>query len=494
MTTYKFLFTRPDEGYWLACRDSIGSWWDASNDVAARLRNETREKLEYDARELAACKGCAVHPVTDAAVKKAITRLRDEHHFTRDQFPHPPHLVHFTNGIYNTLDRSFTWRGSGHCPDQVSERFYGDEGRTLDVIPHEFNPTATVHDDLVDELQDWLLLILGDDAQVATWWEWLGYCLTWDTSMKRAMLFHGPTNTGKTALSDLMAWLLGEGSVTQFTLTYLTTKREEAFAAMEGKRLNSDDELERVPLKHVGAFKELTSGRQHVNARPLWSTPYPARLTVKPQFNGNLLPDVHEPNEAFAARWVVLYFRHQFTGDDVVRGYINRFKQEHIASWMIWRALQAYHQLQERGTFLGQDPATVLEWWRTETDAVYRFVTQCCTADKSRPLNQCDEKGAIYDAFTEWCDDNGIDTGKRGISANMFTRRMGTLGYPVARTRDHDGTQLRVYKGIMLNEKHDEKHDVFDIDNITLQKQKTPARREIEQYRQDRLDVTFDDD
>jgi P4 family phage/plasmid primase-like protien len=353
-------------------------------------------------------------------------------------------IIIFKNGVYH-LD---TW---------TFKPFTGNEdGVSFTWIPHEYNPLAPE----VDIFDDFLQEVLVTDEQVQCWWEWMGYCLTRWIGYKKASLFHGPINSGKSTLSKIMQNVIGaqNRATTQF-------KRicEDRFAnsTLIGKIWNYDDDIGKKPIEETDNFKKLL-GYETMNVEEKHQTSYDSYNMIKIQTCANNIPWIPEL-DVIAPKLVVLRFPNQYPE---VEGFVRQFLTDEIAQYIITRSLYELRDRNRRGFFTGMTAEQSLDYLRKETNPVYGFLNDCCLLDEPNP--QCTSQEEVYQAFTEWADLLGRDI-KFIKDKGGFTRKIYALGFVSARPTK-GGERVRVYSGIRLKDNWSELDvkDRFDVDDIQL--------------------------
>jgi hypothetical protein len=114
--------------------------------------------------------------------------------------PNPRDLIVFKNGILHVPSFLAGETEGKYLLDSTPDLF------TTVALPFAFDPTA--------ECPNWKAFLrtsLGDDGdKIKLLREWLGYCMTPDTSMHKLMYFRGPTGAGKSVILNIMCKMIGE--------------------------------------------------------------------------------------------------------------------------------------------------------------------------------------------------------------------------------------------------------------------------------------------
>lgn len=425
---YVYVQTTGTDGDWCKCRDAIGSWYQ--RDVAMEL-----ESLLYKTTPEA-----SKHRVTEA-----IGHLRAQRWIPISEFQPDPNVIHFNNGVYLVDKRTFVPR-DGTADMSV---LAGYNIKTFSVVPHDYDPAAPA----VPEWDAFLALVF-DQATIERWYEWLGYLLTSSVARKKAAMYIGDHNSGKSTIARVQFYILGEDRVTRESFHSLCLSPFSTFPLV-GKHVCYDDDLGNARVQFFERFKKLT-GDSVFQVNPKGKNQYEAPNTCKIQVAVNLqLPEVANMDESFATRWIFFQFRHQFPKESRDLGFEERMKNTAVAQHVIKNAVAGLERLATRNFFSGMSDEDVLKYWRQNTDLVYRFVTERC----ERGTGLQTEKDTLYEAFVEFAED--VRWTREIPTKNALTTGLATMGIHVMVTRN-DGKQTRVYRGVQVKPFDDVKNGKND--------------------------------
>jgi len=161
--------------------------------------------------------------------------------------------------------------------------------------------------------------------------EIFGYCLWREglASIKKAIMFLGAGDNGKSLLLTVLVELLGRLNVTAMTLVSLAENRF-ASANLRGKLANINPDLPDAALKQTGQFKGLTGDDV---------IPYEIKHggsgefvnRAKLIFSTNKLPDAQDDTDGYYTRWVIVNFPYQFVrGKTVLSEYERPAKDKNM--------------------------------------------------------------------------------------------------------------------------------------------------------------------
>ncbi len=328
-----------------------------------------------------------------------------------------------------------------------SEGLHIPTGKILPATPALFNinaldfdydpdaPTPGLWLEFLDEL--W-----GDDTgAIELLQEWIGYCLTADTSQQKMLMLVGPKRSGKGTIARVLARLVGTANVCGPTVSSLAG--EFGLQPLIGKSLGIVSDA-RFKGKDLGTVVErllcisgedtLTVNRKHLPAVTL-------KLPTRLMFLSNELPKLQETSGALAGRFLILMLTQSFFGRED-RQLTVRLCTE-LPGILLW-ALAGWKRLAERGYFLQPDSAEdAIRELEDLSSPVGAFVRQRCAVGPNYRVWADD----LYEAWKAWCDTEGW----RKASTNAsFGRDLFAAVPGLVRRRSTD--DRRFYQGIELKE------------------------------------------
>jgi putative DNA primase/helicase len=157
----------------------------------------------------------------------------------------------------------------------------------------------------------------------------------------------------------------------------------------------------------------------------------------------NELPQLPDHSQALEPRLLVLDFGKCFVGceDRTLKLRLPR-EAAGIANW----SLRGLQRLRERGVFTEPDSTKrTLEEFRRVTSPVVQFVEEACIREKDAEVAKPD----LYDAWTGWCREKGIQPGPRARLGERVVASFPDVwpDKPAAFAK-----QRAVYRGLRLDE------------------------------------------
>jgi phage/plasmid-associated DNA primase len=207
-------------------------------------------------------------------------------------------------------------------------------------------------------------------------------------------------------------------------------------ADLPGKRLVTSSETNETSPLNEARMKALTGGDPITAARK-YGHPFEFRPVAHFWLAVNHLPVVRDDSDGFWRRLRLIRFQRKFEGADVDPDLESELLAElpGILAWAVRGAVEWYsNRLQAPDSVVG---ATLL--YRQDSDPVQDFLTAQCVVREGTFV----QAGALYAAYTEWADGNGLGS-KEMLTGTAFGRRMGER---FAHTKERSGKK---YEGVGL--------------------------------------------
>jgi len=233
--------------------------------------------------------------------------------------------------------------------------------------------------------------------------EFMGYCLTDDTSQQKAIALIGAKRSGKGTIARVVQDLVGRSSCCAPTLqsmgetfglqTWIGKKVAIVADARASARNNSQAMAERI-LTLTG------EDTQYVNRKNL--TAWEGRLRVRLWLMSNMLPATQDKGGALASRFLVLNHCQSFSGKEDTK-LEEALVSEYSGIFNL--ALNGLDRLRKRGHFV--QPASGQERiadWERMNSPMLAFTQEHCDlgADLFVPKN------ALRNAYSQWCAENNM--------------------------------------------------------------------------------------
>jgi len=137
--------------------------------------------------------------------------------------------------------------------------------------------------------------------------EWFGYCLYRRYFIKKAIIFVGERDTGKSTLIKLFERFIGKENTSGVSLQKMATDKF-ASSNLYNKYINLYDDLSFKDINDNGSFKIATGGGI-ITGEKKFEEPFQFENFSKLTFACNKIPDVKDANDdAYFSRWIIIPF------------------------------------------------------------------------------------------------------------------------------------------------------------------------------------------
>lgn len=311
---------------------------------------------------------------------------------------------------------------------------------TINALDFDYDPNPEPPERWVKFLEQ----LFGDDLEsVDLLQEWMGYCLTGDTSQQKMLLLVGPRRSGKGTIGRIVTRLVGAGNVVGPTTSSLAGNFglqpliEKSLAIVSDARFGGENVgtvVER--LLCISGEDTLTIDRKFLGSVSM-------KLATRFMFLTNELPRLNDASTALAGRFLVLRLTNTFYGTEDVT--LTDQLLAELPGILLW-AIEGWKRLHQRGRFVqpksGEDAILDMEDLGSPVGA---FIRDRCVVGVGHRAWMDD----LYNAWKVWCEQDG----RNAVSTRQsFGRDLMAAAPGVARRR---GTgMVSFYEGIGLREVH----------------------------------------
>ena len=361
-------------------------------------------------------------------------------------FSDPKNVISFSNGL---LDIEKIENGIMPLTHQWVSTF---------SLPFAFEPKATC--------PTWLNFLdsvfpVGTDRQELLQ-EYMGYCLTQDTSLHKAMILIGKSRAGKGVIQTMMTQLVGEENATGYSLDKLAT--DFGLSVLVGKTLATVPEVElsgKDRQKIIEIFKGIVGGDpQTINKKHQAEMPS-VRLSTRFLIATNQKPMLTDSSGATANRLLFIPFEESFLGKED-RQLTNKLAKE-LPGIAIW-ALKGLQRLRANGGVFttGYHHQKTADSYAEETSPIIAWLKECtqisswassgdlpedCVSSDSELWT---EKQQSYNNYALWAEQRHLPP----KSANWFARDLKNV-LPKLKDSKRDsssGSTVNIWKGLGLKD------------------------------------------
>ncbi len=239
-------------------------------------------------------------------------------------------------------------------------------------------------------------------VQLLTMQEWIGYYFYRLYSFKKAIIFVGEGDTGKTTLLEVITYLLGRDNISSISLQKMSSDKFSA-AHLYEKHGNLVDELSARDINDTGSFKVATGGGS-VTGEYKFGNQFSFHNFSKFTFACNKIPDVTDMDDiAYFNRWMVIRF--EKTIEKKIPNFIETLRTENERSGLFNWAMIGLERLLSQGSFTYASSAmdTKKEMMKSGS-SIAVFCAECLKQEVGSEISKED----MYDAYTKYCEDNDL--------------------------------------------------------------------------------------
>lgn len=291
---------------------------------------------------------------------------------------------------------------------------------TINALDFDYDPNPEPPERWVKFLEQ----LFGDDLEsVDLLQEWIGYCLTSDTSQQKMLLLVGPRRSGKGTIGRILTRLVGAANVVGPTTSSLAGNFglqpliEKSLAIVSDARFSGENVgtvVER--LLCISGEDTLTVDRKFLGSVSM-------KLATRFMFLTNELPRLNDASTALAGRFLVLRLTNTFYGHEDVT--LTDQLVAELPGILLW-AIEGWKRLKQRGRFV--QPRSAEEAIRDLEDLaspVSAFVRECCVVGPGHRAWIDD----LYKAWQAWCEQDGrtIVTHKQTFGRDLTAAVPGIL-------------------------------------------------------------------
>lgn len=309
-------------------------------------------------------------------------------------------LVCVENGILNLK----TMKLQQHTPKLIFTQ----------KIPHKFDKEADC-----PNIKHFLKEILtANDVMVLQ--EYCGSILLRDFRFKKALLFVGDMDSGKTTLIKTIINFIGEQNISSKSLHRIVTDKFSTHS-LYNKLLNIYDDLSTKDLQDVGEFKIVTGGGW-TSCEKKFGDSFEFQNHAKFIFATNKISELKEGNDtAYYGRWLIMFFNNVFSkgNNNTKLNLIDTLTTpEEMSGFLNW-CLEGLNRLIENGNFsFALEPEETREIMEIGSSPISAFVFDCL----EQVDGEYETKDDLYAAYSKYIEIKGFAR----VSKEMFGRQLPT--------------------------------------------------------------------
>lgn len=321
--------------------------------------------------------------VTKAAKSETFHKMADMTSHPREVFSSAPiKFIPLANGVYDMEKKIL-------LPQSASYRFTYQ-------FPIKYNPKAEC-----PKTKAFFEQVLTAE-QIPIVQEWMGYYFYRLYMFKKAIIFVGEGDTGKTTLLETVVNLLGKKNISSVSLQKMTSDKFAA-AHLYEKHGNLVDELSARDISDTGNFKIATGGGS-IAGEYKFGNQFSFQNFSKFTFACNKIPDVTDFDDmAYFNRWMVIRF--EKTIEKKIPNFIQTLTTDEERSGLFNYAMEGLERLLKNEGFSYASTAmdTKREMMRSGS-SIAMFASQQITQEPQAEMS----KEKMYDHYSDYCVANGL--------------------------------------------------------------------------------------
>ncbi|MER6076243.1 phage/plasmid primase, P4 family [Streptomyces sp. NPDC001817] len=305
--------------------------------------------------------------------------------------------------------------------------------------------------------ESFLLDTFGDDAKGLEMIRFLhlllGYSVTGDVGAQILPFLYGSGANGKSVLLDVMMQILGDyanAAPPGFLMEKgKFTEHSTELTELHGRRIVVCSELKPNDKFNEARVKLLTGG-DAITARRMRQDFFTFAPTHKLWLLGNHRPEVGTGGYAFWRRMRLLPFERKVPNHRKIDNLAAELVRDEGPGILQWLIEGAHRYLTSRDLLTGPDSVRLAtEAYEKTEDHVGRFLSERCTmgSEGRRDPNLRIEQKLLYEAYSQWCSDEGIQRATSRAFASRIRQELG-LASPTDMIKNNN---KKLYPGLALD-------------------------------------------
>lgn len=314
---------------------------------------------------------------------------------------YPKHWINFKNGMLDVK----TLTMHEHSPAYYS----------INQIPHNYDANAVYKDTVADEF---IKGIIPDDEDRLMLQRFVGYSMTIQNNLRKAMIIAGMPKTGKSTLMDFITDAIGASNVSSLPIHLLGVKFQSV--TLIGKTINISPDASKKMLDDNSVFKQIT-GNDYIAMEYKGGKTFKAKVYSKMYVVCNELPPVNgDTTGAFFDRLLML--RVDKKGKHIDNLKENLKKSIH---GFISECVEKYHDFLVSGlnNIASTHSMQLVREYLHDNDTVQTFLDECTEKVHGKKIKKTD----LYRYYEEYCNDCEL----LPLEKKDFYSSIKAKGYPI---------------------------------------------------------------
>ena len=362
-------------------------------------------------------------------IKKLIAKLKldIDLHFDSDKFDTYEDLININNGVFNV--------NTGRLIPKKCEYYFTSN------IDAAFCEEVTINDCPTFK-RFCETSLCSDEKSITLLLQVIGYLCCNYSSAKKAFMFIGEKNCGKSKILEFIARLIGESNVCNIPLHKLGNRFN--VAELSRNKVNIQAELSLDPLREIETFKNAVGG-DTMCGEDKGERLFYFKNRCKLLFAGNGMPALktQDTTQAFVSRLVFLIFPKEIPENERDTELVDKLYSERDIIFSL--AMKELQELIQNGFKFEVPKLSEIQTqsFMEQNNQIDDFINECCVFGSEQKVFSCD----LYKAYEKFCKDNCLFTHNQTAFLNAVSMHDGII-----RNRFRiGGRRLRGFEGIGLN-------------------------------------------
>lgn len=269
----------------------------------------------------------------------------------------------------------------------------------LNELPYNYVENATC-----PKWCEFLTSIWGDNQDLKDQLQqWMGYCLTRDTSLQKYAIFVGKPRGGKGTITDMISNIIGTVNTSSPALSDLVKDSAKDMMSTSAIALIPDAHNVNINVRDsvLSTLKAIV-GQDPITFHRMYKGAVSTIFSTKIMMSSNNLPDFNDPSGALADRMLIFPFITSFVGKENI--HLRRQLSAEVEGVLQW-AITGLKMLRQQGKFTeAKEGVAEKQEIKEDMFPLSQYVKELCTLDG----NEFTFIEDLYNAYRIWAISTGV--------------------------------------------------------------------------------------
>ena len=345
----------------------------------------------------------------------------------------PKHWIHFKNGYYDYKTDSMRPHNADYydvncLPWEYDPKRYPANYKPKNKLYKEGDPLF---------FDQWITEAVPDPEDRIMLLQYIGYCMTLDTSAQKFMLICGAGGTGKSTLLKLVEEIIGSPNISNISLQSLQNSQFAA-GSLYLKQINICADIPTSALTEIDKIKQIT-GEDTISVDRKYKAIVNFRPYVRLIYSTNELPYIAEKTNAIYRRMLIL--KMNYIPEQVDPDLYNKLRSEipHIITRIVEELCCSYGEID-----ISENCKKAVHSARKDCDSIEAFISDMCEIGQTYRT----EAAYLYRVYQMYCENEG----RKSVTNRAFYKDLDKRNYPRRRGKtNYDITGLRISPEAVTN-------------------------------------------